>query len=458
MEETLVTLPFSTQAEQSVLGAIMLDNATFDKISDTLTWQDFHHRNHRIIFKAFTELAKNDKPIDVVTMSEALKCRKELELAGGEVYLFELAKNTPNASNIVAYADIVKEKSIKTKIALTANKLLKDVIDAGKTADEALESAEKDIFDLGDNKQKPIKPTLLVDAVREALADIEIMSERNEAITGIASGFKDLDALTSGFQAADLVIIAGRPSMGKTALAMNIAENVAITAAKKSSVLIFSLEMPTKSITTRMLSSISCVDHHRLRTAQLSADDWGRLISAQAIMENGQIIIDDTPTLTPLEMRSRIRRTIREFGRIDLIIVDYLQFMHSPKKSENRVLEISDISRSLKAIAKEFNVPIIALSQLSRNVESRMDKRPVLSDLRDSGAIEQDADLVAFVYRDEMYNKESLDRGTAELIIAKHRNGPTGTIKLKFLKTMARFENFIPNARSFFSEESTNYA
>jgi len=458
MRQPLVKLPFSSEAEQSVLGSILLDNTAFDKIVDTLEMQDFYHDNHRLIFRAARELAKNDKPIDTVTMADSLKSRKELEEAGGEVYLFELSKNTPSASNIVAYADIVKEKSIKRKIAITADEILKNIISDEQTVEEALETAEKNIFDLGDNKLKPIKPKLLVDAVREALADIELMSERNEAITGVASGFRDLDAITSGFQPADLVIIAGRPSMGKTALAMNIAERVAITSDKKSAVLIFSLEMPTKSITTRMLASVAGIDHHRLRTAQLNTEDWGRILTAQAMMENGRIIIDDTPTLTPLELKSRVRRTIREFGQIDLIIVDYLQFMHSPKKSDNRVLEISDISRSLKAIAKEFNVPIIALSQLSRNVENRIDKRPVLSDLRDSGAIEQDADLVAFVYRDEMYNKESADKGTAELIIAKHRNGPTGTIKLRFINVLAKFEDYIQQKHAFFSENSTNYA
>lgn len=456
MQDTLPALPFSTEAEQSVLGALLLDPKAWDKVTDILGDDDFYHNNHKLIFKAFTQLSQNDSAIDTLTTMEMLKTQQRLDGAGGEPYLWELSKNTPSSANVMAYADIVKEKSVKRKIALTASKILKDILSANETAEDALENAEKSIFGLGENRLRPIKPKNLLEAAKEAMADIELMAERNESLTGVASGFNELDTITSGFQPADLVIIAGRPSMGKTALAMNIAEYAALNAVKRTSVLIFSLEMPSKAISTRMISSISGVDHQRLRTGQLKDEDWGRIITAMAIMENGKIIIDDTPTLTPLELKSRVRRVIKDHGDIGLIIVDYLQFMHIPKKSENRVLEISEISRGLKAIAKEFNVPVIALSQLSRGVEGRLDKRPIMSDLRDSGAIEQDADLVAFVYRDEMYNKDSQDKGTAEIIIAKHRNGPTGVVRLDFKNHLARFSNHTPKKHSFFAENNSD--
>ncbi|MFY4731380.1 replicative DNA helicase [Nitrospira sp. BLG_2] len=454
--QTLPTMPQSVEAEQSVLGALLLDPARFDVVNDIITTDDFFKKGHQLIFSALTELVKNNKPLDTVTLSNVLRDKKELGEVGGDAYLFQLSKNTPSAANVVAYADIVKEKSIKRKIALTASKILEDILSKNEEAHDALENAEKTIFDLSTVGAHKIKPKTLLEAAKEALADIEMMSERNESITGVASGFKDLDALTAGFQPADLVIIAGRPSMGKTALAMNIAQYAALNTTKRVTVLIFSLEMPSKAISTRMIASLAGIDQHRLRTGQLTSDDWARVVSAMAIIETAKIIIDDTPTLTPLELKSRVRRAIKEHGDIGLIIIDYLQFMHSPRKQENRVLEISEISRSLKAVAKEFNVPVIALSQLSRNVESRLDKRPIMSDLRDSGAIEQDADLIAFVYRDEMYNKDSNDKGTAELIIAKHRNGPTGMVKLDFISVFATFENHRPRNHSFFTENKEN--
>lgn len=454
--QTLPSLPQSVEAEQSVLGALLLDPSRFDVVSDIITTDDFFNKKHQIIFDQLSELVKRDSPVDTVTLSNALKNKKALEKVGGDAYLFELSKNTPSSANVAAYADIVKEKSIKRKIAFTASKILEDVLSRNEESQETIEKAEKSIFELGNTRAQKLKPRKILEAAKEAIADIEMMAERKETITGVASGFKDLDEITSGFQSADLVIIAGRPSMGKTALAMNIAQYAALNPTKPVTVLIFSLEMPSKAISIRMLASLANIDQKKLLTGQLSSEDWVRVVSAMGVLESADIIIDDTPGLTPLEMKSRVRRVIKDYGDIGLIVVDYLQLMHSPRKQENRVLEISEISRALKTIAKEFNVPLIALSQLSREVEKRQDKRPISSDLRDSGAIEQDADIIAFVYRDEMYNKESPDKGTAELIIAKHRNGQTGTIKLKFINHLVQFENYTPQKHAFFTDKNNN--
>ncbi len=446
--EALKVPPHSIEAEQSVLGALMIKNSTWDDIASLLSGKDFYHKNHQIIFQAIANLAERQVPFDVVTIADTLSRMGKLSPMGSWLaYVGMIANDTPSAANIVAYAKIVRDYSI-----------LRQLIDAGtkianlafapqnRKPQDLLEEAEKHILSIGEQVGREsgfqhIKPLLAT-----AIDKIESRFEQDGHITGIATGFTDFDEKTSGLQPADLIIIAGRPSMGKTAIAMNIAEHIAIKG--KKPVAVFSMEMPGEALAMRMMSSLGRIDQLKVRTGKLEHDEWPRLTSAINILASTGLYIDDTPALTPSELRARARRLAREHGQLGLIVIDYLQLMQSPASGENRVQQISDISRGLKALAKELHVPVIALSQLNRSLEQRPSKRPIMSDLRESGAIEQDADVIAFVYRDEVYNEDSPDKGIAELIIGKQRNGPLGTVRLTFLGQFTRFENFAGNAYS----------
>lgn len=441
--EALKIPPYSITAEQSVIGALMLDKQSWDKVADFLIEDDFYRRDHQLIYRAIKILAEKQSPLDVITLSETLEQLGWLEECGGLAYVATLAKETPSAANIVAYAEIVREKSVLRQLITSGS----DIADLafypqGRQTIELIESAEQKVFHIADQYRRkgtgfsPIKPLLA-----KAIDRIEMLFQKEGHITGASTGFNDFDDLTSGMQPSDLVIVAGRPSMGKTTFAMNIAEHVAIK--EQVPVAVFSMEMPGEQLAMRMISSLGRIDQHRVRTGKLEDDEWPRMTSAINILAETKLYIDDTPAMTPTEVRARCRRLARENdGKLGLVVLDYLQLMQSPG-SESRVNEISDISRSLKALAKELNVPVIALSQLNRSLEQRPNKRPIMSDLRESGAIEQDADVIVFIYRDEVYNKDTTDKGTAEIIIAKQRNGPIGTTRLTFLGQYTRFENFI---------------
>lgn len=434
-------IPYSLEAEQSVLGGLMLDNEAWDKIVDRLSVTDFYRHHHQIIYNAMFELFSSQQPFDVLTLSEALKERQQLQEAGGELYLFELAKNTPSAANIAAYADIVRRRSVLRQLIATANDIAESAFHPeGRDTSDLLDEAERKIFHIAERRAHQQGPQNVKEFLAKASERIDKLYESKSAITGLATGFDDLDKMTSGLQAADLIIIAARPSMGKTVLGMNIAEHVALET--KKPVLIFSLEMPGEAIVIRMLSSLGRIEQQRLRTGQLTDDDWPRITSSMSQLSSVPIFIDDTPSLSPSEVRARARRLAREQGSLALIVVDYLQLMQVSGNTENRATEISEISRSLKALAKELDVPVIAISQLNRSLEQRNDKRPVMSDLRESGAIEQDADLIAFIYREEVYNPDSAEKGKAEIIIAKHRNGPIGKVTLTFNGKWVRFDNY----------------
>ena len=440
--EALKVPPHSIQAEQSVLGALLLDNQTWDTVAERVSEVDFYRKDHRLIFRAISELAERQDPFDVITLTEILEKKGELGEAGGLAYLGMLAKDTPSAANIATYADIVRERSILRQLIHVGTEIADSAFHTeGRETAELLENAEREVFNIAEQRQRgqsgfsSIK-TLLADAVDK----IETLYEQEGNITGVSSGFTDFDEMTSGLQPADLIIVAGRPSMGKTTFAMNIAENVAIKGDKP--VAVFSMEMPGDSLAMRMMSSLGRIDQHKVRTGKLDDDEWPRLTSAINLLAETRLFIDDTPALTPTEVRSRARRLTREHGQLGLIVLDYLQLMQSPASGDNRVQQISDISRGLKALAKELDVPVVALSQLNRNLEQRPNKRPVMSDLRESGSIEQDADVIVFIYRDEVYNEDSPDKGIAEIIIGKQRNGPIGTLRLTFLGQFTRFENF----------------
>ncbi len=440
--DALKTPPSSIQAEQSVLGGLMLDNQTWDAVADKIIEDDFYRKDHRLIFRAIAQLAEKQEPFDIITISEALAAIGELDRVGGLSYLGLLAKDTPSAANIVSYAAIVRDRSILRQLIHVGTNIADSAFNPeGRDTAELLELAEQNVFKIAENRRRgqggfePIKALLT-----KAVERIETLFEQEGNITGAATGFTDLDQMTSGLQPADLIIVAGRPSMGKTSIAMNIAENVAIKSGQP--VAVFSMEMPGEALAMRMMSSLGRIDQHKVRTGKLDDDDWPRMTSAISMLEKTRLFIDDTPALTPTEVRSRARRLMREHGQLALIVLDYLQLMQSPSSGDNRVQQISDISRSLKALAKELHVPVIALSQLNRNLEQRPNKRPVMSDLRESGAIEQDADLIVFVYRDEVYNEDSPDKGIAEIIIAKQRNGPLGIVRLTFLGQHTRFENY----------------
>ncbi len=441
--------PHSLEAEQSVIGGLLLSADGWDAVAEEVAASDFYRPSHRAIFREIALLADAAEPIDVITVADKLEARGELQGAGGLPYLAELAQNTPSASNIRAYAQVVRERASLRKLIEAAQ----DIADSGfnpegRTSLELLDEAERRIMQIGEQGPKSGGPQDVNPLLKKALDRIDELFNSGGDITGLTTGFKDLDTMTSGMQPSDLVIVAGRPSMGKTSFAMNLVEN-ALLAAKRP-ILVFSMEMPADQLIIRMLSSIGRIDQTRIRTGKLEQEDWPKLTAAVNKLRDMPLFIDDTPALTPTEVRSRVRKVARENnGEIGMIMVDYLQLMQVAGSSEGRTAEISEISRSLKAIAKEFKVPMVALSQLNRSLEQRPNKRPVNSDLRESGAIEQDADVIMFIYRDEVYNEDSPDKGTAEIIIGKQRNGPIGSCRLAFIGQYTRFENL---ARGFAEE------
>jgi replicative DNA helicase len=443
--DTLKSPPHSAEAEQSIIGGLMLDNQVWDVISLRLCEADFYRTEHRILYHAITALAKKDQPFDVVTLLDILKSNNQLDDAGGETYLFELANNTPSVANISAYADIVREKSVQRQLIQVANEIADLAYNpSGREVTELLDLAETKVFAIGEQTGGEGGPESIKSILVKTVEKIDTLYHNGDTITGLATGLKDFDERTSGLQPSDLIIVAGRPSMGKTSLVMNMAEHAAIQGGKP--VLVFSMEMPADSLAMRMMSSLGRIDQHRIRTGKLEDEDWPRITSAVHLLSEAPLFIDDTAALTPAEMRARARRLAKEHGQLGLIVVDYLQLMKVPGfKADNRTAEISEISRSLKALAKELEVPVVALSQLNRSLEQRQDKRPVMSDLRESGAIEQDADLICFIYRDEVYKEDSPDKGMAELIIAKQRNGPIGKVRVAFLGSYTRFEDLAFN-------------
>ncbi len=432
--------PHSIEAEQAVLGGAFLDKEAWDKVVERVREEDFYRKDHRIIFRAISALSEDGQPYDIVTVAEWLENHQLLDEAGGMRNLAALAENTPSASNISAYADIVRKRSILRQL-ISATSDINDTVfnPQGRSSEQILEFAEQTVFEIAENENRGRKSYQEIkEFLKEALNRVDELFHKDSPITGIATGYEDLDLKTAGFQRSDLIIVAGRPSMGKTAFAVNIAENAAIKG--QHSVAIFSMEMPGEQLAMRMMSSLGRIDQHKVRTGKLEDDDWPRLTSAVGMLQETRMFIDDTPALTPAELRARCRRISREHG-LDLVVVDYLQLMQVAGTNENRATEISEISRSLKAMAKELKVPVIALSQLNRSLESRTDRRPVMSDLRESGAIEQDADVILFIYRDEVYDEDSNDKGIAEIIISKQRNGPIGKVKLAFRGQYTRFEN-----------------
>jgi replicative DNA helicase len=437
--------PHSAEAEQSIIGGLMLDNQAWDKVSTKLCESDFYRTEHRILFRTISSLVKKGQPFDVITLLDSLKSHNELDDAGGETYLFELANNTPSVANVTAYADIVREKSVQRQLISVATEIADSAYNpGGREVPELLDFAETKVFAIGEQTGGDSGPENIKSILVRTVEKIDQLYHNGDVITGLATGLSDLDEITSGLQSSDLIIVAGRPSMGKTTLVMNMAEHAAIKTTKP--VLVFSMEMPGDSLAMRMISSLGRIDQHRIRTGKLNDDDWPRVTSAVHMLSEAPLYIDDTPALSPAEMRARARRLAKEQGSLGLVVVDYLQLMKVPGFSaENRTAEISEISRSLKSLAKELQVPVIALSQLNRSLEQRADKRPVMSDLRESGAIEQDADLICFIYRDEVYNEDSPDKGTAEIIIAKQRNGPIGKVRVAFIGKYTRFEDLAFN-------------
>ena len=431
--------PHSIEAEQLVLGGLMLDDQGWFDLVEILTASDFYRTQHQIIFEAMNDLASDDNPLDAVTVAERLTSKGLLDKAGGISYLAELAESTLGASNVLAYGKIVRERSVMRQLIGAANQIADSAFTPdGRDSDTLLELAEQAVFQIAENRLKDSGPEKVAPLLTKAVEKVEFLRQTKGALTGQASGFADLDRMTTGWQKSDLVIVAARPSMGKTAFAVNMVEHAVMTG---GSVLVFSMEMPSEQIVMRMLSSLGRIDQTRMRTGDLKDEDWTRFASAVSQLKDKRLYIDDTAALTPGEVRSRARRVARETGSLDMIMVDYLQLMRTAKDSENRATEISEISRSLKALAKEMKCPVIALSQLNRALESRPDKRPMNSDLRESGAIEQDADVILFIYRDEVYNENTEDLGIAEIIIGKQRNGPIGKVRLKFTGNLTKFED-----------------
>jgi len=443
--EQLKVPPHSVKAEQSILGGLMLENSAWDQVADLILENDFYRYDHRMIFRAIGNLADHSKPFDVVTLSEWLESREELEKVGGLAYLGSLAKDTPSAANIKAYAAIVRERSILRQLISVSSEIADDAFNPdGRDSAELLDSAESKVFKIAEQGAKGKEGfSGIKHLLTKAVDRIDTLFQQEDGITGLPTGFADFDDKTSGLQKGDLIIVAGRPSMGKTSYSMNIVENAAITTGKP--VAVFSMEMPGDALAMRMLSSVGRINAHKVRTGKLDDEDWPKLTHAVGVLAEANIYIDDTPALSPNELRAKARRLTRETGELGLIVIDYLQLMQVPSNKENRTSEISEISRSLKGLAKELDCPVIALSQLNRSLEQRPNKRPVMSDLRESGAIEQDADLIVFIYRDEVYNEDSPDKGIAEIIIGKQRNGPIGTVRQTFIGQYTRFEDYIPS-------------
>ncbi|MBE2895158.1 replicative DNA helicase [Spirabiliibacterium falconis] len=445
--QALKSTPHSLEAEQAVLGGILLSNDKLEDVIEHVIADDFYTFAHRMIFQEMEALARNNQPIDIITLDQQLKKKGISEDVGGFAYLAELSKNTPSAANVLTYADVVREKAIQRELIGAALNIVESNYEPkGQDIKALLDNAEKQIFDIAEKRTNNAKegPKRIVDILDDTLQKIEVLSraKNNNGVTGVSTGYTSLDLKTTGLQKSDLIIVAARPSMGKTTFAMNLCENAMMSEDKP--VLVFSLEMPSDSIAMRMLASLARVDQTKVRTGRITDDDeWSRITGVvQMMSDRGNLYIDDSSGLTPTELRSRARRVYRENGGLSLIMVDYLQLMRAPGYSENRTLEIAEISRSLKALAKELEVPVIALSQLNRSLENRADKRPVNSDLRESGSIEQDADLIMFIYRDEVYNEHSEFKNVAEIIIGKQRNGPIGKVRLTFNGRFSRFDNY----------------
>lgn len=437
---TLKVPPHSIEAEQSVLGGLLIDNAAWDHIADQLSEGDFYRGAHRQIFQHMLNLVESENPIDIITLAEALSNSATLDQVGGLPYLTELAQNTPSAANIRAYAQVVRERSSLRSLIAAANGILDSSYNPeGRSSDDLIDEAERNIMKIGEERPKEGGPQSLDPLLRKTLERIDELAASEGGITGVTTGFSSLDEMTSGLQPSDLIIVAARPSMGKTTFAMNLVENALLGSEKP--VLVFSMEMPADAIIMRMISSLGRINQTNVRSGQLTEEEWPKLTSAIKQLKDKPLFIDDTAALTPTEVRARARRIVREQGSLGLIMIDYLQLMQVAGSNEGRTAEISEISRSLKSIAKEFNCPVVALSQLNRSLEQRPNKRPVNSDLRESGAIEQDADVIMFIYRDEVYNEDTTDKGVAEIIIGKQRNGPIGYTKLGFIGQYTRFEN-----------------
>ena len=442
--EALKVPPHSIEAEQSVLGGLLLDNSAADRIADFLSGDHFYSDAHRLLYNAIMQLIGDNKPADVVTVAEALGSINKLDYVGGMSYLAALVENVPTAANIRRYAEIVHERAILRRLAAAGGEISESAFHPlGRSVRQILDQAETKVFEIAEHGARgqqgfqDIRPLLT-----QVVERIEFLYNRDNPsdVTGIATGFTDLDRMTSGLQEGDLIVIAGRPSMGKTSLALNIAEHVALVL--KMPVAIFSMEMGATQLAMRLMGSVGRLDQQKIRTGRLTNDDWERLSGALGKLNDAPIHIDETPAMNALEVRARARRLARQYGgKLGAIVVDYLQLMEAVSDGENRATEISEISRSMKALAKELKVPVLALSQLNRSLEQRPNKRPVMSDLRESGAIEQDADLILFIYRDEVYNEDTQEKGVAEIIIGKQRNGPIGVVRLAFLGENTRFEN-----------------
>jgi len=452
IEENLLKVPpQNLEAEASVLGGILLENDAMDRVLEIVTPDLFYRESHRKVFRAMMELSDRSEPVDLITLSEFLRAKGELDAVGGTAYLASLANLVPTAANIAHYARIVREKGILRHLITVATEIATRGLEDQVNVEEFLDEAEKRIFDISEKRIKP-SFVFLGDMMNDSIKMVERLYERKEMVTGVPTGFNDLDKLTAGLQPADLIVVAGRPSMGKTAFSLNIAAHAALHAG--IGVAVFSLEMAKEQLGLRMLCSEARVDHSKVRSGHLAEREFPALVSAAGRLAEAPIYIDDTPAISILELRSKSRRLVRDRDKkIGLIIVDYLQLMRGMSMVQNREQEISEISRSLKALAKELHVPVIAISQLNRRVEDRGDKRPMMADLRESGAIEQDADVIAFIYRDEVYNKDSTDQGTAEIIVAKQRNGPIDTIRLTFVNKITRFENY-SQVEEFYHEEA----
>jgi replicative DNA helicase len=442
--EALRVPPQSIEAEQAVLGGLLLDNTAFDRVADLLREDDFYRHDHKLIWRQIARMIERTQPADVVTVLEALQSSGTADEAGGLPYLSSLATETPSAANIRRYAEIVRDRAILRRLVSTSDEIAGAALNPqGRDTKELLDEAESKIFRIaeeGARGQAGFQPLQdLLGKVVERIDELYNQDNPND-VTGVPTGYVDLDRMTSGMQPGDLIIVAGRPSMGKTSFALNIGEHVAIE--QQLPVAVFSMEMGATQLAMRMLCSAGRLDQQRVRTGRLVDDDWPRLTSAISKMQDAPLHIDESPALNSLDLRARARRLSRQCGKLGLIIIDYLQLMSSTSSGENRATEISEISRSLKALAKELDCPVIALSQLNRSLEQRPNKRPVMSDLRESGAIEQDADVIVFIYRDEVYNPDSPDKGTAEIIIGKQRNGPIGTVRLTFIGAYTKFESY----------------
>lgn len=426
----------------------MLDDNAWDSVSAKVTAEDFYRADHRTIYRCMSSLVEKNQPLDIITISEALEDIGELEKVGGLAFISDLASSTPTASNISAYAEIVRERATIRSLISVAHEIADSGFNPdGRDSAELIDEAESKVFQISDDRPSVGGPESVRPLLTRAVERIDVLFQTKGALTGVSTGFRDLDEITTGLQPSDLIIVAGRPSMGKTAFMMNMAESAVISGG--APVLVFSMEMPADSLVLRMLSSLGRIDQSKIRTGQLDDDDWPRLTSAVTLLNDKQLFIDDTPALTPNEVRSRARRVAREHGKLGMILLDYLQLMRISGNVENRAGEISEISRSLKAIAKEFDCPVIAGSQLNRGLEQRPDKRPIMSDLRESGAIEQDADVIMAIYRDEVYHEDA-EKGIAEIIILKQRNGPIGKKKLAFAGQYTKFEDLAVGYDDFY--------